>query len=108
MGRKMTDKRDEFRKVTARGKAAPKTGKTAHQRALLSKSELDRPLAEILGIRPEFAPDAEAPPIDEELIENYLSNHLPNELSRQVALCIARYECWFNACTKMMRRQPPK
>ncbi|MGE5194817.1 MAG: hypothetical protein ACM3U2_20185 [Deltaproteobacteria bacterium] len=67
-------------------------------------AELDRPLHEILGIEPNFAPDDLAPPVDEERLLAFVREQLPAEEREEIICLIASFRPWVRGWAEAMRR----
>jgi hypothetical protein len=58
---------------------------------------VDQPFEEVFGFKIKFAPDALAPPVDDERIRRYIRKQLPEIERIQVRNLIADYRSWFTA-----------
>jgi hypothetical protein len=68
-------------------------------------TELDRPLHEVLGINPNFAPDHLAPPVDRDRLLAFTRNQLPPEQRDEVLALIASFRPWLQGWADAMRRK---
>jgi hypothetical protein len=75
---------------------------------------LDRPLYEVLGINPNFAPDHLAPPVDRVRLLAFVRNQLSPEQRDEVLALIASFRPWLQGWADAMRcktaedRDPPQ
>lgn len=58
-----------------------------------------------LGLRHEFRPDGEAPPVRIDLLKQLVRNELPDEKSTEVYRLITKYRSWHRAYVEAMAQQ---
>jgi hypothetical protein len=66
--------------------------------------DLDRPLHEILGIEPNFAPDDLSPPVDEVRLVAFVREQLPPDEREEILGLIASFRPWLRAWADALRR----
>ena len=64
-----------------------------------------RPLFELLGIDRDYAPDDQAPAIDERRLLAFIRDALSQEERHAVIRLIARFRSWHNAWGELVRRE---
>lgn len=67
------------------------------------QAQLERPLHELLGLKPEYAPEELAPPVDAQLLLRFDHRELSPEDARMVAQLIASYRSWHAAWAELLR-----
>ncbi len=59
-------------------------------------------LAELLGIRVEFAPEELAPPVDFERLQRFVRHELPPDETHEVISLITSFRSWHEACAAVL------
>lgn len=67
------------------------------------RAQLERPLPELLGVEPDYAPEELAPPVDVALLRRFDRRELPAAESQMVAQLIASYRSWHAAWGELLR-----
>jgi len=70
----------------------------------LPADDLDRPLHEVLGTEPHFAPDDLSPPVDEGRLVAFVREQLPLAEREEVLNLIASFRPWLRAWADLLRR----
>lgn len=84
--------------------APPQVPSGEHRKDLAGDSaDIERPLAEVLGIEVRFAPDDLAPPVDTDLLTHYLREELPQDETEQVCRLIGTFRTWYDACSALLQ-----
>jgi len=65
----------------------------------------EAPFLRIMGVKPDFLPDEESPPVDEMKIEKLLAGELPGCEALEVEMAIQSFRPWYKAwCRGIARR----
>jgi hypothetical protein len=65
----------------------------------------EAPLLELMGVKPDFLPDEEAPPVDETRIEQLLSGKLTGCDLLEVEFAVRSYSPWYRAWSQAIARR---
>lgn len=65
----------------------------------------EAPLLNLLNVKPEFRPDEESPPVDEELIERYAAGELAGREVVEVEFAIRSFAPWYWAWSRAVARR---
>ncbi len=68
-------------------------------------ADLDRPLHEVLGIEPNFAPDDLAPPVTAERLLAFVRDELSPDEREEVLTLIASFRPWLRGWAVALRRR---
>jgi len=69
------------------------------------RSDLDRPLLELLGIKPNFAPDELAPPVDEHRLADFIGNQMPRSEWMEMWELVTSFRSWYDAWRSLLRSE---
>jgi hypothetical protein len=71
----------------------------------VEEGDLDRPLLDILGVVPEFAPDHLSPPVDERRLLAFIRNEVSPDDRSEIFELVTSFRPWFSSWRLLMRRE---
>ena len=74
-----------------------------HLESLLPPEE--NPFFKALGIKPTFADEGQAPPVDVKRLEKYYRGELNSDMSQEVRDCVSTFRSWYSAMGEVVRNR---
>ena len=78
---------------------------TSQRRPRSRKADARRSLTDVLGIEVRFSPDDQSPPVNTDLLEQWVREELTDSEADRVHDLIITYRPWRDACVTLLRRR---